>query len=217
MSAYTEASKQWFASFQDEARQRGLPCASFWAARLSEPLYFSATGHVNPKKNAQGTYTASLAFTAKPWAVDSLLWTTLGGNMGGTRKRTGLRAIGAFQAHGERFDYANSDSSMPAAQQLDEFLAATRAYEAEVPDIAAFIARIKGLRAERPDVSHMHVLLLTLCLILDKRVDEAAAIIDEREPIGGEFQVGDEGVWTTLQKHLRSSTGIFHPDYEIAY
>jgi len=217
MSAFTEASKRWFASFHDEARKRDLPSASFWAARVDDPLYFSATGHVNPKKNAEGTYKASVAFSAKPWAVDSLLWTTLGGDMGGTRKRTGLRAIGAFAVSGDRFAYAYGDSSMPAALQLDEFVAATQTYEAEVPDIGAFIRRIEGLRAERPDVPHMHVLLLTLCLILDKRVDEAAVIIDEREPIGGNFQVGDEGVWTTLQKNLRASTGIFHPDYELSY
>ena len=217
MSALSEASKAWYAGFHEAARERGLASASFWTARESDPLYFSGSGHVVTKRNADGSFNTATYFSAKPWAVDSLLWTTLGGDMGGRRKRTGLRAIGAFAVHGERFGFSTGDTRTTAAAQLDEFVAATRKYEAEVPDIPTFIARVEALRADRPDVPHMHVLLLTLSLVIDKQVDAAAAIIDEREPIGGNFQVGDVGVWTMLQTNLRARTGIFDPEYAPVY
>jgi hypothetical protein len=221
MSALSEARKSWNAAFQISAKSRGLEATTQWSAKVGDLFFFDGSGMVYTQKSPEGGFVTGLGFTAKPWAIDSMLWTTLGGDMGGPRQRTRLRAVGAFAVFGESFGHSSGttavDPEIDTARQIDEFIAAADAYEREVPDVRSFIERIEALRAERPDIPHRHRLLLTLALVLDKQTDAAAAIIDAQQPFGGSFSVGDADVWTMLQTALRTRTGIFDPDYTPSY
>ncbi len=211
-----EQKKAWSAAVTAAAGARAQGAG--WVAEVDDAVIVAAITSVQAKPGPDGILRASWTMSAKPLALDPLLWTTLGPDqdMGSAKKQLGLRVVGAFAVtpiplgfERPAVDGPGVDLQHEAQSAVDSLTASAREHAAQVPDLAAFAAVVDAARAERPDLPYLYRDTRVFTAIAMGDLATARTLVDEAlAQQERTFSVGETTLWQMLDRDLAAGTGV---------